>query len=89
MTTPAAPTQTLEQVRYAVLAQENSRLQAEIDRHRDRVDALRKAGNALAVAAQTAGGTAARDDGLVAAIEAWTAAAGPQPSAPRTFGDAP
>ena len=36
---------------------------------------LLAAGNALSFAAQTTGGTAGRDEALVSAIDAWTAAA--------------
>lgn len=39
-----------------------------------RVAALVEAGDKLSLAAQTSCGTAGRDDNLVAAIEAWTAA---------------
>lgn len=35
---------------------------------------LMKAGNSLSFAAQTSGGTAGRDEGLVAAIDGWTQA---------------
>jgi hypothetical protein len=35
---------------------------------------LKKAGDALSFAAQTSGGTAGRDEGLVAAIEGWQTA---------------
>jgi hypothetical protein len=48
--------------RVAVLEAENAR--------------LREAGNALSFAAQTSGGTAGRDDALVAAIDGWAAAKG-------------
>lgn len=39
-----------------------------------RVKALEDAGNRLSFMAQTSGGTAGRDDGLMAAIDGWTAA---------------
>ncbi len=37
------------------------------------IEALREAGNKLSLAAQTSGGIAGRDAGLVAAIDAWAA----------------
>ena len=38
------------------------------------VERLREAGDALSFAAQTTGGTAGRDEGVVTAIEGWTKA---------------
>lgn len=49
------------------------------------VKALDEAGNRLSFMAQTSGGTAGRDDGLMAAIDGWTAAlAASQPADPVT-----
>ena len=45
--------------------------QAKVETERDR---LIRAGDLLSVCAQTTGGTAGRDDGLVAAIEGWSEA---------------
>ena len=42
----------------------------------DEIKRLRKAGDWLAVCAQTTGGTAGRDDGLVAAVQGWVEAKG-------------
>jgi hypothetical protein len=44
---------------------------AERDALRNKVASMRRVGNTLSFAAQTTGGTAGRDAGLVAAIDAW------------------
>ena len=44
------------------------------DEQKARVKVLEEAGNRLSFMAQTSGGTAGRDDGLMAAIDGWTAA---------------
>ena len=48
---------------------------ARLERALHKVDKLLDVGNALSFAAQTTGGIAGRDESLVAAIDAWTAAA--------------
>lgn len=55
-----------EAMREAASPDEITRLQA-------RVKVLEEAGNRLSFMAQTSGGTAGRDDGLMAAIDGWTA----------------
>lgn len=76
-------------VRYDVLLKENRRLQGELAALHAEIGDLRKSGNALSLAAQTTGGTAGRDEGLVTAIDGWTAVSGPQANRPKTFEAAP
>lgn len=75
------------QARYDVLLRELRREREVGAGLVKQVDALKAAGNALAVAAVTSGGTAGQDEGLVEKIDAWTEAAGGMPlGRAKTFG---
>jgi predicted nuclease with TOPRIM domain len=58
----------------ALLGAAKMEAEARADALQREVDALRGAGDKLSFAAQTSGGTAGRDEGLVAAIDGWAAA---------------
>jgi len=62
----------IEAAQAAAQANYAARVLASIDA--DKLRALVEAGNWLSVCAQTTGGTAGRDDELVAAVARWTAA---------------